>query len=441
MNQPISCFAVPHPSHEVGVDDIFFSTTDDRGVITDTNEVFDRLARYPREELEGAAHNIVRHPDMPAGIFHTMWEVLRGGEPFVGYMRNRARDNSAYDVLATVTPLPDGGYLSVRIRPGTATFGEVCGIYHEMNDIEHWVMNNDGKKRREAAVDGAARLQEELDSRGLGDYVRFMRTLLPVELAERERGSAIDVEELARRNATARAAVDVYRALDDFMASQETLARTVEAMQAAGARLEEQTAATADVAAEMDRLDIEGPAATLILAPLQVWAKMHGMVEEHIQELDSLLTTLQPVSERSRFYIALARLHALMTSLFAADEADRTGSIDMLVRALLAGLDQMRGLVSEHQRVSRRVAQKAGTVVNLLEVPRKMIGSWIDDTEVHALADGADALVARAAAQIHRSDESIRQLSDLSRVLGEQEALEFGRLQEAVEKLAGLTTR
>ena len=60
-------------------DDIFFSTTDSRGVIRRTNRTFETLSRYPRERLIGAPHNIIRHLDMPAGVFRLMWDDLEAG--------------------------------------------------------------------------------------------------------------------------------------------------------------------------------------------------------------------------------------------------------------------------------------------------------------------------------------------------------------------------
>jgi len=432
----ITRFVTEFDHHEVGVDDLFFSTTDDKGVITASNEVFERLSRYSRDELLDAPHNLIRHPDMPGGVFRAMWDTLAAGEPFVGYVRNLAKGDSSYDVLATVTPLPDGGYLSVRTRPVTEIFSTAAEIYVQMNDLEHWVVNTEGKNRRQAAEVGAQRLGEELDARGISDYGELMRVILPAEVAEREKQSRIDVAALAAAGPTSAAAVDVHRALDQFMASQESISRAIAALQKASGQLAEETATTARVAEEMDALDITGPEATLLLAPLQVWARMHGIVTEHIAELEELLATLQPVSEQSRFYIALARLHSLMTSLFAADEADRSESIRMLVQALEAGLTRMSDLVAQHQRVSRRVAVKSSSVVNLLEVPREMIDSWLTDTQASELAAGTEGLVEQARAAIEKADESMRQLRDLGQALGDQTTLEFDQLRDAVFALS-----
>lgn len=84
IHHQMSRFAAEHHVQEVGVDDLFFSTTDHRGVVTDFNDVFVRLSRFPAEELNGAAHNVIRHPAMPGGVFRVMWDTLHAGEPFVG---------------------------------------------------------------------------------------------------------------------------------------------------------------------------------------------------------------------------------------------------------------------------------------------------------------------------------------------------------------------
>jgi len=58
-------------------DDIFFSTTDAKGVIQRSNRTFDSLSRYTRERLMRSPHNIIRHLDMPAGVFKLMWNDLQ----------------------------------------------------------------------------------------------------------------------------------------------------------------------------------------------------------------------------------------------------------------------------------------------------------------------------------------------------------------------------
>ncbi|WP_454226778.1 hypothetical protein [Propioniciclava flava] len=91
--------------HDVGPEESFFSTTDGKGVILQSNDVFVRLSRYPRERLIGAPHNIIRRPAMPACAFLLMWDTLTAGRPFCAYVDNLAADGSCYTVFATITPL------------------------------------------------------------------------------------------------------------------------------------------------------------------------------------------------------------------------------------------------------------------------------------------------------------------------------------------------
>ena len=144
-----------------GAEDLFFSTTDAKGVIRRTNRVFDSLSRYSAEELVGAPHNIIRHDDMPAGAFKLMWDELEQGRPACVYVLNRAKDGLDYWVFATVAPLADG-YLSVRVRPNNhALFTPVKEIYQRVRAAEREYAEQ-GHGRREVVEHGAALLAEEL---------------------------------------------------------------------------------------------------------------------------------------------------------------------------------------------------------------------------------------------------------------------------------------
>jgi len=51
----------------MGAEELFFSTTDRRGVIRQGNSVFVRISGCPLEELVGAPHNTVVTPTCRAG--------------------------------------------------------------------------------------------------------------------------------------------------------------------------------------------------------------------------------------------------------------------------------------------------------------------------------------------------------------------------------------
>ena len=55
------------------------STTDLTSAITYANPDFIKISGYSREELLGAPHNLLRHPDMPSAAFAHMWRTLKRG--------------------------------------------------------------------------------------------------------------------------------------------------------------------------------------------------------------------------------------------------------------------------------------------------------------------------------------------------------------------------
>jgi len=109
------------------------SRTDARGIITDCNEEFIEASGYPREELIGQPHNLVRHPDMPPEGFQDLWDTLKRGRPWVGLVKNRRKNGDYYWVRASATPLADGsGYTSVRTKPTRAEIEVAEALYKRM---------------------------------------------------------------------------------------------------------------------------------------------------------------------------------------------------------------------------------------------------------------------------------------------------------------------
>ncbi len=87
-------------------DDIV-SATDTRGIITFCNDTFCEIAGYAHEELIGQPHNLLRHGDMPAAAFQMLWDAIKGGQPWMGIVKNRCKNGDHYWVDAYVTPLRD----------------------------------------------------------------------------------------------------------------------------------------------------------------------------------------------------------------------------------------------------------------------------------------------------------------------------------------------
>src|ERR1700761_3355832 len=88
---------------------VLVSKTDLHGRITFVNQAFVDISGYSEEELVGAPHKIVRHPDMPKPAFADLWATVRTGRPWEGLVKNRCKNGSFYWVLANVTPVVENG--------------------------------------------------------------------------------------------------------------------------------------------------------------------------------------------------------------------------------------------------------------------------------------------------------------------------------------------
>ncbi|CAG2157501.1 methyl-accepting chemotaxis protein [Cupriavidus numazuensis] len=112
-NQPVT-----QNEYKLSPDDYLISRTDLKGRITFANRTFIDASGFSAQELLGAAHNLVRHPDMPPEAFADLWQSIQAGRSWVGMVKNRRKNGDYYWVSATVTPTRiDGrlvGYTSVR---------------------------------------------------------------------------------------------------------------------------------------------------------------------------------------------------------------------------------------------------------------------------------------------------------------------------------------
>lgn len=166
----------PQPtSHErlLGEDDFIVSKTDPKGLITYGNRIFIEISGYSEEELLGAPHNILRHPDMPRGVFKLLWDTLQDQREITAYVKNLAKDGSFYWVFANITPSFDHwgkviGYYSVRRKPRPEAVQAVSGLYRAMLEAERRA--GDGQAGMVASL---AILNRTLEEKGVS-YEEFV---------------------------------------------------------------------------------------------------------------------------------------------------------------------------------------------------------------------------------------------------------------------------
>lgn len=111
------------------------SRTDLKGYITHANDAFVVMSGWKREDLIGALHSILRHPDMPKIAFKGLWDDVVEGKKWHGYVKNLRKDGGFYWVYATVIPnIRDGkvvGYTSVRRQPSRQKIAQLSAVYKE----------------------------------------------------------------------------------------------------------------------------------------------------------------------------------------------------------------------------------------------------------------------------------------------------------------------
>ena len=104
------------------------SETDAKGRITFCNDYFKEVSGYSDEELIGAPHNIVRHPDMPRVVFKLLWETISAGTNINAVVKNLAKDGRFYWI-----------FTEFEMRKDTDT-GEIIGYHASRKSISKHVI-------------------------------------------------------------------------------------------------------------------------------------------------------------------------------------------------------------------------------------------------------------------------------------------------------------
>lgn len=115
-NQPVT-----QREYVLDEETVLISRSDLKGNVTYANAAFVEVSGYSRDELLGAPHNLIRHPDMPEAAYADFWKTIQAGGTWQGTVKNRRKNGDHYWVNATVAPLRDGdrivGYTSYAAKP------------------------------------------------------------------------------------------------------------------------------------------------------------------------------------------------------------------------------------------------------------------------------------------------------------------------------------
>ncbi len=159
----------------VAEDGFIVSKTDTTGRLTYINRNFMEVSGYIESELLGQQHNIIRHPDMPRGVFQLLWQELKANREFFGYVKNLCKSGAYYWVFANVTPDFDDrgnlrGYYSVRRKPSVDAVATIEPIYAQM-------LAEEASGDRKTAPRRAVKILEDFIAEQNQSYFQFMQSL------------------------------------------------------------------------------------------------------------------------------------------------------------------------------------------------------------------------------------------------------------------------
>lgn len=413
---------------ELAPEAIFFSATDERGVIRLVNDVFVDRCRYSRDELVDSPHNIIRHPMMPGGLFHVMWNDIRAGEPFATYFHNLAADGSRYDVFATVVPLSSGGYLSVRTRPCARELMALVDTFYEAAlELEHH-LRHEGMSAADAAARGAELMKGLVADSELGGFTRVTHALLVREIAQRD--EVVDVPTRPGAEGTLGSLLDeltrLYAMLDHWMARLAQLEDLARHLQDAGTELSTQVDDTSATVRMIAGLPAVSEDAAWVLGSLRRFSRHCGEISASLWELAQELKGVIASAEETAFPIALARLQTDLCvnyvvelidrgPLQAAHDDDRRRALAMLCCALQDGIHNLERCVQAHTAALEQAHRDLDHTTELLVEHERLLADWRDLASTSSIPDSMAHLMPTLLEHQERTRQAQDRLGDLAR--------------------------
>jgi len=106
-------------SRKILSENVISSESDLKGNIVDASDAFCKISGYPKEELIGKPHSILRDDEMKSEVFEQLWNTIKDKKTWVGEVKNKTKNGGYYWVIATISPKYDEndnhiGYVSVR---------------------------------------------------------------------------------------------------------------------------------------------------------------------------------------------------------------------------------------------------------------------------------------------------------------------------------------
>ncbi|MBX2987149.1 MAG: methyl-accepting chemotaxis protein [Bdellovibrionaceae bacterium] len=358
-----------------GFHEFFFSTTNARGVIRYGNDVFVRVSDYPKDQILGAPHSIVRHPDMPRSVFKVFWDTLKSGNAIGAYVKNLSANGSYYWVFAFAFPIEDG-YLSIRFKPSSEIFKAVQSIYKEVRSFE--AENNDlGASER--------LLIEKIQSQGFKDYEDFMVKAVIAELNSRTvRAADLESKTFDQENEHGRAIAEyskktlatlteMFVGTKSFQNTNKIITETVESL-GQGFRNLKLISLNMTVAAAKF-----GDIAAGLGVVSQEFSTLSTEIETQLKNLDSFAEQLSKTIQQCTFRISALNSQMLMVDFFVKEALQKMNSSDDAFTEMNENKKDFSTLFREYatkmgEEVSSLMSDASGIEKNVEEVRRLVTG-------------------------------------------------------------------
>lgn len=231
---------------DFGFDDLFFSRTNVKGIIESSNSVFQRVSKYDWEELFNKPHNVIRHPAMPRGVFHLLWETILSGKSIGAYVINKAKDGSYYWVFALVSPV-EGGFLSVRLKPSSPLFMAVKTVYADLLKME--------QDKRTSPKESQTILLETLQKLNFRNYDHFMTEALTQELEHRQKALNLDpIQIILQLREVLKLGTQLQKKCEEIFSSYRTTALVSLNLEVQAAKIGQEAAPISVISSEYEAL-------------------------------------------------------------------------------------------------------------------------------------------------------------------------------------------